>query len=181
MATYTATYSAEDNKLRLYASGRLDAETFEKVKAAGFKWAPVQKLFVAPAWSPAREDLCLALAGDIEPEGVTMAERAAMKAERLDALAEKRRRDANAFARAAESYSQRFAGVLINPPFSEVKAHIRAALSVLAPGGVLVGLVPVTFDYPTAEELERLPSDTFAAARVNTKLIRIERDAPCAS
>ncbi len=38
--TYTATYSPEDNKLRLYASERLDAETYAKVKKAGFSWAP---------------------------------------------------------------------------------------------------------------------------------------------
>ncbi|MCU1251321.1 MAG: hypothetical protein JWQ49_4350, partial [Edaphobacter sp.] len=30
---YTATYSPEDNKLRLYASARLDAETYGRVKA----------------------------------------------------------------------------------------------------------------------------------------------------
>ena len=32
----TATYSPEDNKLRLYPASRLDAETYAKVKAAGF-------------------------------------------------------------------------------------------------------------------------------------------------
>lgn len=69
----------------------------------------------------------------------------------------------------------RFAGVLINPPFSEVRAHMRAALSALRPGGVLVALVPVTFDHPDAEEIERLSADTFSAARVHTKIIRIER------
>ena len=46
----TATYSPEDNKLRLYASSRLDTATYERVKAAGFKWAPKQDLFVAPMW-----------------------------------------------------------------------------------------------------------------------------------
>jgi hypothetical protein len=58
-----ATYSAEDNKLRLYASERLDQELFERVKVAGFKWAPKQELFVAPKWTPSREDLCIELAG----------------------------------------------------------------------------------------------------------------------
>ena len=60
-----ATYSPEDNKLRLYAFSRLDAETYQRVKAAGFKWAPKQELFVAPRWTPAREDLLLELCGDI--------------------------------------------------------------------------------------------------------------------
>ncbi len=35
----TATYSAEDNKLRLYCASRLDDQLFQHVKAAGFKWA----------------------------------------------------------------------------------------------------------------------------------------------
>mgnify|MGYP001561036504 CR=1 FL=1 len=110
MTTYSATYSPEDNKLRLYAAARLDAETYARAKALGFKWAPVQKLFVAPAWSPAREDFLIELAGEIEPEGVTLAERAAEKAARMDTLAEKRRRDANAYSRAADAISERFAG-----------------------------------------------------------------------
>lgn len=105
---YQATYSPEDNKLRLYPSRRLDQETFERVKAAGFKWAPKQELFVAPAWSPEREDLLLELAGDIEPEQMTLAERAAIKAERLDGYAEKRTREANAFARRADDIAKRF-------------------------------------------------------------------------
>jgi hypothetical protein len=33
--SYTATYSAEDNKLRLYSATRLDSETYARVKAAG--------------------------------------------------------------------------------------------------------------------------------------------------
>lgn len=36
MTTFTATYSPDDNKLRLYASQRLDKETYERVRAAGF-------------------------------------------------------------------------------------------------------------------------------------------------
>lgn len=106
--TITATYSPEDNKLRLYASARLDAETFSRVKGAGFRWAPKQELFVAPAWSPDREDLAIELAGDIEPEEMTLAERAAIKAERLDNLAMKRNAQANAFARRADELSQTF-------------------------------------------------------------------------
>lgn len=104
----TATYSAEDNKLRLYPSARLDSETYEMVKKAGYKWAPRQELFVAPKWTPYREDIALKLAGDIEPEGMTVAERAQAKAERLDNLAEKRQRDANRFARAADELSKSF-------------------------------------------------------------------------
>jgi hypothetical protein len=38
--TISATYSPEDNKLRLYASTRLDAETFERVKAIELEHLP---------------------------------------------------------------------------------------------------------------------------------------------
>lgn len=65
---YRATYSPDDNKLRLYAASRLDPETYKKVHDAGFRWAPKQALFVAPAWTPGREDVLLSLAGEIEDE-----------------------------------------------------------------------------------------------------------------
>ncbi|TIS37520.1 DUF3560 domain-containing protein [Mesorhizobium sp.] len=104
-----ATYSPEDNKIRLYASSRLDAETYQRVKAAGFIWAPKQELFVAPKWSPSREDLAIELAGEIQPEEMTLAERAQAKAERLDELAGKRHRQANAYNRAAQELSGAFA------------------------------------------------------------------------
>ncbi|MGX9144691.1 DUF3560 domain-containing protein [Mesorhizobium sp. 128a] len=105
----TASYSPEDNKLRLYASTRLDSETYQRVRDAGFVWAPKQELFVAPKWSPSREDLAIELAGEIEPEEMTLAERAAAKADRLDELANKRHRQANAFQRAAQNLSEAFA------------------------------------------------------------------------
>lgn len=106
--TISATYSPEDNKLRLYASERLDPETYARVKDAGFVWAPRQQLFVAPKWTPAREDLATELAGEIEPEEMTLAERAALKAERLEGLAHKRNREANAYASRADELSQAF-------------------------------------------------------------------------
>jgi hypothetical protein len=52
--TFTATYSPDDNKIRLYASSRLDSETYARVKAAGFRWAPKQDLFFT-TWSPRAE------------------------------------------------------------------------------------------------------------------------------
>jgi hypothetical protein len=109
MTDFTATYSPEDNKLRIYASARLDDETYKRLNKAGFRWAPKQELFVAPAWSPDREDLCLELAGEIEPEQMTLAERAEMKADRLDALAVKRAQEASGYSAAAHRISQRFA------------------------------------------------------------------------
>jgi len=89
----TAAYSPEDNKLRLYASSRLDTATYERVKAAGFKWAPKQDLFVAPMWTPSREDLCLELAGEIGDEDTTLVERAEVKADRLEDLSARRAQD----------------------------------------------------------------------------------------
>lgn len=90
----TATYSPEDNKLRLSASSRLDPETYARVKAAGYSWAPKQELFIAPAWSPEREDLALELAGEIEDEDSTLVERAEERAERFEDYSGKRVREA---------------------------------------------------------------------------------------
>lgn len=74
-----------------------------------------------------------------------------------------------------------FPRVIMNPPFSAVKKHIAAALSLMGQNGhqepaTLVALVPVTFEHPDAETLETLPPDTFATAKVHTKIIRITRD-----
>ena len=109
MPKYTATYSPEDNKLRLYVENneRLDAETYEKVRAAGFIYAPVQKLFVAPRWTPSREDLLAEMAGEIYAEESTLAERAMAKAERLDNLAVKNAAKADAFSAAAARIASR--------------------------------------------------------------------------
>lgn len=108
MTSYSATYSPEDNKIRIYASSRLDAETYARVKEAGFVWAPKQELFVAPKWTPQREDLATELAGEIEAEEMTLAERAAIKAERLENLAHKRRGEAESLNRRADELSQSF-------------------------------------------------------------------------
>ena len=97
-----ATYSPEDNKLRLYSSTRLDSETYARVKSAGFKWAPRQELFVAPAWSPAREDLLLELCGEIGDEDTSLVDRAEIRAERFEEYSDKRA-DESDRARAAVS------------------------------------------------------------------------------
>jgi len=91
---YTATYSPEDNKLRFYASARLDAETYSRVKAAGFIWAPKQDLFVAPMWTPGREDLLIELAGEIDDEDSSLVDRAEQRADRFSDYKESRIEDA---------------------------------------------------------------------------------------
>lgn len=98
MPSFRATYSPEDNKLRLYASERLDAEDYALVKKHGFKWAPKQELFVAPAWSPAREDCLLEFVDEIEDEDYSPGERAADRAERFSGYRDKRRAEAGASA-----------------------------------------------------------------------------------
>lgn len=91
----TATYSPEDNKLRLSASSRLDKELYERVRAAGFRWAPKQDVFVAPMWTPEREDLALELAGEVEDEDTSLVDRAEERAERFEGYGEKRSADAS--------------------------------------------------------------------------------------
>lgn len=66
-----------------------------------------------------------------------------------------------------------FNQIICNPPFKAIRTHMKAAEKCLADGGVMVALVPVTFEHDTAEELERLPVDTFSSAKVMTKIIRI--------
>ena len=95
MQEITATYSADDNKLRLSALHRLDAETYARVKAAGFAWAPKQDQFIAPMWTPARADLCIELAGSIEDDEGTLDERAEQRAERFEDYQGKRAADAD--------------------------------------------------------------------------------------
>lgn len=92
---YTATYSPEDNKLRLYSSTRLDAETFARVKAAGFSYAPKQELFFTPMWTPQREDLLLELCGEIGDEDTSLVERAEERSDRFSEYSDKRAEDAD--------------------------------------------------------------------------------------
>ncbi len=90
MNTLTATYSPEDNKLRLYPVTRLDKETYKRVRGEGFIWAPKQELFVAPAWSPSREDLLIELCGEIGDEDTSLVGRATERAERFHDYSDKR-------------------------------------------------------------------------------------------
>lgn len=99
----TATYSPEDNKLRLYPFARLSAEDYAKVKAAGFSWAPKQELFVAPMWTPEREDLLAQFCGEIGDEDKSLVERAEERAERFEDYSEKRGAEAEGARKAVSS------------------------------------------------------------------------------
>lgn len=94
MTDHDATYSPEDNKLRMYPAYRLDKEDYYRFKNLGFKWAPKQELFVAPMWTPAREDLLIEFCGEIGDEDTSLVERAEIRSERFTDYSSKRAQDA---------------------------------------------------------------------------------------
>ena len=80
----SATYCSHDNKIRLNPGAeRLPTDVYDRVKAAGFTWAPGQKIFIGQMWTPQRFDLALELAGSVEDEDSTPDERAEARAERF--------------------------------------------------------------------------------------------------
>jgi len=93
--TCSATYSPEDNKLRMYFSDRFSRELYEAIRDAGFKWAPKQELFVAPMWTPTRRDIALELCGSIEDESLSVEDRAHQRKDRFEQYQANRERDAN--------------------------------------------------------------------------------------
>jgi SAM-dependent methyltransferase len=107
--TFSATYDPADDKLRLTASSRLDAELYQRVKKVGFRWAPKQELFFA-VWNPAAEDICIELAGEIEDEDSSLVERAEARADRFEGYSEKRTREAESAHSAIDYIAQRFEG-----------------------------------------------------------------------
>jgi protein-L-isoaspartate O-methyltransferase len=111
--TLSATYSPEDNKLRLYSSTRLDKETYERVRAAGFRWAPKQELFFAPGWSPSREDLLIELCGEIDDEDKSLVERAEERSERFQDYSAARSEDAH---NAREAVNRITSGIPMGQP-----------------------------------------------------------------
>ncbi len=112
MQTFTSSYCPEDNKLRLYSSSRLDKELYTRVKNAGFRFAPKQDLFVAPMWTPEREDLLIELCGEIEDEDKSLIERAEERSERFEDYSDRRAAD-------AESAHKAVAAIADNIPFGQ--------------------------------------------------------------
>lgn len=102
---YSATYSPDDNKLRITASQRLDSDTYARLKNAGYKWAPKQEQFIAPMWTPLREDIAVELAGEIGDEDTTLASRAEDRAERFENYSDKRANEADATHKAVGNIS----------------------------------------------------------------------------
>jgi len=91
----SATYSPEDNKIRFYPDSRLSKEDYERAKAHGFKWAPKQELFVAPMWTPDREDLMLEWCGELGDEDKSLVERQEERADRFRDYSANRAEDAD--------------------------------------------------------------------------------------
>lgn len=89
-----ATYSPDDNKLRLYPLHRLTSQDYARAKALGFSWAPKQELFVAPMWTPAREDLLIEWCGEIGDDDRGLVDRAEERADRFEGYSEKRGHEA---------------------------------------------------------------------------------------
>lgn len=105
---YSATYSAEDNKLRITAAQRLPKDLYDRARAYGYRWAPRQEIFVCPRWTPGAEDFALSLAGVIDNEESTLAERAAERAERFQDYRASREADSSAAHARASQISRRF-------------------------------------------------------------------------
>lgn len=98
-----ATYSPEDNKLRIYPDGtRVDSvlseAEYSSFKAAGYKWASKQECFVCPRWTPTAEDWALRLCGEIGDEDYSPTERSADRAERFGGYRDKRHDEATGHA-----------------------------------------------------------------------------------
>lgn len=107
-----ATYSPDDDKLRIYPDTRLPKDTYLRVKGTGFTWAPKQELFVA-VWTPEREDICIELCGEIGDEDTSLVERAEERAERFGEYAEKRETEAE---RAKEAVAAIADGIPLGQP-----------------------------------------------------------------
>lgn len=122
--TGRATYSPEDNKLRLYI-GRVPREEYLKLKAEGWQTLHKQRDAgggdFAAIWTPSRRNTALEYADIIEDEDMGPEERAADRAERFGGYRDKRADEAGA---EADRYE---AGPTAHGYQSEAKAERAAA------------------------------------------------------
>jgi phospholipid N-methyltransferase len=91
---HTATYSPEDDKIRIYPLYRLPKDEYNHLKSAGFMWAPKQECFYA-IWTPHRETTALQFADEIEDEDKSLVDRAEERAERFENYSDHRAQDAD--------------------------------------------------------------------------------------
>jgi trans-aconitate methyltransferase len=66
----------------------------------------------------------------------------------------------------------KYDGIVSNPPFKKVLAHMKAAVSMLKKGGVLIAIVPTTFDQAGYQTLRHFDGETFEATKVHTKVVK---------
>ena len=92
MAKHSVTYSPEDDKLRVYPACRLPREEYDRLKSAGFSWAPKQECFYA-VWAPHREDVALEFADEIGDEDRSLVDRAEERSDRFSGYSDNRRAD----------------------------------------------------------------------------------------
>ena len=93
----TATYSPEDNKLRLYV-GRVPRDEYLLLKAQGWTSTPKQDCDFVATWTVSRRDTCLKYADIIEDEDMGPEDRAADRAERFGEYRDKRTDEATGHA-----------------------------------------------------------------------------------
>lgn len=92
-----ASYSPEDNKIRLYV-GRVPRDEYERLRAEGWTSTPKQGCDFVAHWTPARRQTALEYADLIEDEDMGPAERAADRAERFGEYRDKRTTEATGHA-----------------------------------------------------------------------------------
>ncbi len=117
--TGEATYSPEDNKLRLYV-GRVPRDEYLKLRAEGWTSTPKQSCDFVAHWTPERRNTALEYAELIEDEDQDAQDRAADRAERFGEYREKRTGEATG---RADAYD---AGPSVHGYQSQVKAERSA-------------------------------------------------------
>jgi hypothetical protein len=100
---HSATYSPQDDKLRLFLAYRVSKEEWAEIKRMGFTWTMKQDSDAVAKWTPEREDFLLTMCEDIGDEDQPREERSADRAERFDGYQEKREGEAHALADAYEA------------------------------------------------------------------------------
>lgn len=103
-----ATYDIEDNKLRIY-SGKVVEELYAALATVGYQRAYKQGCFYA-VWDTRREDVALALCGQIDDEDSTLEDRAADRADRFAQYSGSARQRANSHRDSADHLVEQFQG-----------------------------------------------------------------------
>lgn len=85
-----ATYSPQDDKIRIYFNQRIDKALWEQFKEKGFTWTMKQESDLVATWTVARGDFAVLHCGQIENEISDRLDRSADRAERFSGYLENR-------------------------------------------------------------------------------------------